>query len=181
MGLLQHSPRRITKPYAAFCETKKSRALKPPPKVANSGGPVPVARSRWPGVGVPVAGPAGWPGPGGPVPVARSRWPGPGGPVPGPGPGGPVPVARSRSCFKGACPRARAKKDLFCPQNNPAKVGSSPPAVSWCVTEPEALRTSREVGQCGLNLVSTHGLTMCNHKFTSLHRAKRDGTVDTQL
>ena len=104
MGLLQHSPRRITKPYAAFCETKKSRALKPPPKVANSGGPVPVARSRWPGPG------SRWPVPlarsGGPVPVAvpvaRSRWPGPGGPVPvdrsrWPGPGGPVPVARSRS------------------------------------------------------------------------------------
>ena len=59
-----------------------------------------------------------WPGPGGPVPVARSRWPGPGGPVPvavapsrWPGPGGPVPVPRSRSRFKGACPRARAKKD----------------------------------------------------------------------
>ena len=64
-----------------------------------------MARSRWPGPGGP------WPGPGGPVPVARgpvpvarSRWP---------GPGGPVPVARSRSRFKGVCPRARAKKDLF--------------------------------------------------------------------
>ena len=55
-------------------------------------GPVPVARSRS----------------GCPVPVARSRWPGP-----GHGRGGPVPVAWSRSRFKGACPRARAKKDLF--------------------------------------------------------------------
>ena len=66
------------------------------------GGPVPRpvparsrARSRW----------SRWLGPGDPVAVARSRWP---------GPGGPVPVARSRSRFKGACSRARAKKDLFC-------------------------------------------------------------------
>ena len=93
----------------AFCETKKSRALKPSPEVANSGGPVlggpvPVARSRWPGL---VA--RSWS-------RARSRWPSPGGPGPGgPVPDGPVPVARSRSRFKGACPRARAKKDLFCP------------------------------------------------------------------
>ena len=98
----------------ATLATKNHKAL----KVANSGGPVPVgpvplARSRGPG------GRSRWPGP-----VARSRWPDPGGPVPGgpvpvarsrwPGPGGPVPVARSRSRFKGACPRARAKKDLFC-------------------------------------------------------------------
>ena len=84
-------------------------------------GPSPLAQSRWPG---PVArsrpGPGGlsrWPGPGpgpgGPVPVARSRWPGPVARSRWPGPGGPVPVARSRSRFKGACPRARAKKDLF--------------------------------------------------------------------
>ena len=106
MGLLQHSPQRITKPYTAFCETKKSRALKPPPEVANSGGPVPLARSRWPG-------------PAGPVPVARSRWPCPGGRWPGPdprslarsrwpGPGGPVPVARSRWPGPGPALRARA-------------------------------------------------------------------------
>ena len=73
-------------------------------------GPVPVARSRWPGPGGPVplarspGGPVRWPGP-----VARSRWP---------GPGGPVPVARSRWPGPGpalrACPRARAKKALFC-------------------------------------------------------------------
>ena len=50
-----------------------------PVPLARSGGPVPVARSRWPGPGgpVPVAR-SRWPGPGGPVPVARSRWPGPG-------------------------------------------------------------------------------------------------------
>ena len=71
---------------------------------SNSGGPVPVARSRWPGPGGPVpvlsVGPVPAPGlgRGGPVPVARSRRPGPGGPVPvarsrWPGPGGPVPVA----------------------------------------------------------------------------------------
>ena len=115
-----HSPRRITKPYTAFCETKKFACFQKPPEVANSGGPVPVAQSRWPSPGGPVP----WPGPGpvpvtcpggsgpglgGPVPV-----PGPGGPVPVAPPGGPVPVARSRSRFKGACPRARAKKDLFC-------------------------------------------------------------------
>ena len=70
-------------------------------RVPGPGGPVLVARSRWPG---PVAR-SRWPGPGGPggpVPVARSRWPGPGGPVPVarfrvlapflPWPGGPVPV-----------------------------------------------------------------------------------------
>ena len=79
-----------------------------------------MARSRWPGPGGPWPGPGGpWPGPGGPVPVARSggrvsvarsRWPGPGGPVlvarsrwPGPGP-----------ALRALCPRARAKKDLFC-------------------------------------------------------------------
>ena len=61
----------------ATLATKNHKALysllrdKPPPEVANSGGPVPVARSRWPG-------------PGGPVPVARFRWPGLGGPVPVP-------------------------------------------------------------------------------------------------
>ena len=73
MGLLQHSPRRITKPYTAFCETKKSRALSNPLQklqtlVARSrpGGPVPRFRSSW-----------AWS-------VARSRWPGPGGPVPVP-------------------------------------------------------------------------------------------------
>ena len=119
VGLLQHSPRRITKPYTAFCETKKSRAFKPP-KVANSGGPVPVAQSRWPSPGGPVP----WPGPGpvpvtcpgGPVPVplARSRWPAPGpglgGPVPVPGPGGPVPVARSRwPRWPGAVARSRCR------------------------------------------------------------------------
>ena len=54
-----------------------------------------------------------WPGPGGPVPVARvpvarSRWPGPARSW-----SRARPVARSRSRFKGACPRARAKKDLF--------------------------------------------------------------------
>ena len=107
-----------TKNHKALTPSKSCKLWWPGP-----GGPVPLARSR-----VPVAGPAGpvrWPGPGGPVPVARSRWPGPGGPVPGPGgpvpvarsrwpgPGGPVPVARSRSRFKGACPRARAKKDPF--------------------------------------------------------------------
>ena len=99
----------------ATLATKNHKALKPPPEVANSGGPVPVA--RWPGPGgpVPVAGSglvarcwsrarSRWPSPGGPVPVARSQWP---------GPGGPVPVARSRSRFKGACPGARAKKNLF--------------------------------------------------------------------
>ena len=102
-----------------------------PVPVARSRGPVPGHLSRWPG-----------PGPGGPVPVARSRarsrwsgpgarsrWPGPGGPVPvarsrWPGPGGPVPVARSRSRFKGVCPRARAKKDLFCTFQAPIDVHS---------------------------------------------------------
>ena len=107
MGLLQHSPQRITKPYTAFCETRW---------------PGPVARSRWPvRWPVPVAR-SRWPGPGGPVPVARSRWPGPvacpGGPVPGPvpvarsrwpGPGGPVPVARSRWPSPGPALRARAR------------------------------------------------------------------------
>ena len=89
------------------------------------GGPVPLARSRGPGGRSRWPGPVArsrwrsrWPGPAGPVPLALSRWPGPGGPVPvarsrWPGPGGPVLVARSRSRFKGACPRARAKKDLF--------------------------------------------------------------------
>ena len=47
----------------SLCETKKSRALKPPPEVANSGGPVPVARSRGP-----VLARSRRPG-------ARSRWP----------------------------------------------------------------------------------------------------------
>ena len=51
--------------------------------------------------------------PGGPVPVARPRWPGPRSRSRCRGPA-PVPVARSRSRFKGACPRGRAKKDLFC-------------------------------------------------------------------
>ena len=70
----------LIQPFA----TKKSRALKPSPEFANSGSPVPVARSRGPvparsrcPVPVPVAR-SRWPGPGGPVPVARSRWPGPG-------------------------------------------------------------------------------------------------------
>ena len=89
------------------------------PRWPGPGGPVPVARSRWPG-----RDPQNLPGPprtpqdppgrswtpqrtpqDPPPPVARPRWP---------GPGGPVPVARSRSRFKGACSRARAKKDLFC-------------------------------------------------------------------
>ena len=70
-----------------------------------------------------------------------------------PGPGGPVPVARSRSRFKGACPRARAKKDLFCclrlctsprlepytfaqgwrpkSQNTRASQDPSPPYATW--------------------------------------------------
>ena len=65
-----------------------------PVPVPGPGGPSwwpgPVARSRWPWPG---------PGPGGPVPVARSRWPGPGGPVPvarsrWPGPG---PALRARA------------------------------------------------------------------------------------
>ena len=92
-------------------------------EVACSQTPSKICKLWWPG--------PGWPGPGGPVPlagpgvpvarsrpgrVARSRWPGP---VPvarsrWPGPAGPVPVARSRSRFKGACPQACAKKDLFC-------------------------------------------------------------------
>ena len=54
MGLLQHSPRRITKPYTAFCETKKSHAPSNPLQKLQTL----VARSRWP-----------WPGPGGPVPL----------------------------------------------------------------------------------------------------------------
>ena len=72
-----------------------------PPEVANSEGPVPVARpgpSRWP---------SRWPGPGGAVPSGRSRWP---------GPGGLVPVARSRSRSRFEGPRARGKKNLFCAQ-----------------------------------------------------------------
>ena len=84
---LRHSCGVTATPYTAFCETKKPRAFKPP-EIANSGGPVPVARSRWPA--------RSRPGPGGPVPVARSRWP--------------VPVARSwwpspgpalRACSRG--------------------------------------------------------------------------------
>ena len=82
------------------CSQTPSRSCKlwwPSP----GGGPVPVARSRWPG---PQAGGwVRWPGPagpGGPLPVAGSRWPGPGGPVPVARSRWPVPVARSR--FKGA-------------------------------------------------------------------------------
>ena len=83
-----------TKNHKALCSLLRDQEVACSPKVANSGGPVPVARSRWPGPGVPVAGPAGpvrWPGPGG----------GPRGPVPWPGPGDPVPVARSRSRWPG--------------------------------------------------------------------------------
>ena len=113
----------------ATLATKNHKALVARSRLARSrwpgpGVPLPVARLRWPGAGGKVPWPgqvarSRWPGPGGPVLVARSRWPGPDGPVPvarsrWPGPGGPVPVARSRSRFKGACPRARAQKDLFC-------------------------------------------------------------------
>ena len=99
MGLLQHSPRRITKPYTAFCETKKSRALSNPSRMqtlaarSRPGGPVPVARSAT-GFGPVVD----------PIPVARFRWPGPGGPVPGP-----VPMARSRWPGPGPALRARVR------------------------------------------------------------------------
>ena len=81
VGLLQHSPRRITKPFFAG---PRSRVLSNPFKklqtlVARSRCPVPVAQSRWP---VLSRGPVRWPGPAGPVPVSRwpgrSRWPGPG-------------------------------------------------------------------------------------------------------
>ena len=78
---------------------------------SNSGGPVPVARPRWPSWW-PGPGPLGGPGPGS---RSRSRWPGPGGPVPAarsrwPGPGGPVPVARSRWPGPGPALRARARE-----------------------------------------------------------------------
>ena len=114
MGLLQHSPRRITKPYTAFCDQEVAcsqtlsricKLWKPGP-----GGPGPVARSR-PGPGARSR----WPGPGGPVSVARSRWPGPrwlrsrwpGSRWPRSRWPGPGPALRAR------CPWARAKKDLF--------------------------------------------------------------------
>ena len=96
-----------TKNHKALCNLLRDQEVacsQTPSKSCKLWWPVPVARSRWPGPGVPVAGWPGpvarsfsWPGPAGPVPVARSRWPGPGGPVPvarsrWPGPGGPVPV-----------------------------------------------------------------------------------------